>query len=217
MSRRVAGSGCRGWLTRPLSLSPQGLPPCARSIPGRELRLLCRFLEGVYAARGWRAGVSLHQRAWDGLLQAATSEAGGAWQLQFAGADLTDEAVAKLGHLIDAVFFGGQLHSRMLHRPNRRQLVHSAGWDQAQQPPATAAAGPATPPAVAGQAHAEPCPAHQLRYCVMDEPQAAYLACFDERNVVFVNRPRWRHDLSAEQPMNCEGMVVSSRLQVRGS
>ncbi|KAI8476833.1 MAG: hypothetical protein J3K34DRAFT_399596 [Monoraphidium minutum] len=48
----------------------------------------------------------------------------------------------------------------------------------------------------------------------MDRPRDAFLACFDEDGSVIVNRPRWAKDVSRSAPVNCEGVVCVSRLQV---
>jgi hypothetical protein len=64
------------------------------------------------------------------------------------------------------------------------------------------------PPRVAA-ARAEP-----LSFVAADRPAAGWLAYFDEAGAVVVNRPRWAKPVSRAAPVNCEGVVCTSRLQV---
>lgn len=79
-------------------------------IPPEELQQIDRFLSRVYQRRGWSSSSYHFKRTWDALLLAAR-EAG--WEEDFAADGLTDEGLQQLARLIDAHFFGGQLHAKM--------------------------------------------------------------------------------------------------------
>jgi len=61
----------------------------------------------------------------------------------------------------------------------------------------------------------QPQPPPPLSYRVVDAPTAGWLAYFDvDYKAVMINRARWAKCVSRSDPVNCEGVVCVSRLQM---
>lgn len=83
------------------------------SIPAHERKALQAFLRRVYGWRGWQGGPYHITQAWHAVEAAAASPAGGGWQQQFTGQQLTDANCDALLRLIDAEFCGSKLIKRL--------------------------------------------------------------------------------------------------------
>lgn len=221
------------------------------SIPPRKHKQLQAFLRRVYSWRGWQGGTYCITQAWHAVESEAATPAGGSWQAQFPGKQLTDANCDALLRLIDAHFCGCKVLRRMKtgnsrstaasscvdgstgstavgvveglavsdstvsgscadrNVSNSSSAVRSGTVDHA--PPGEPAAIPAA--AAAGAA----CPqrATHLRCRVVQSWDAAWLAYFDtDDNVIYINCWRWAKDVSPDAPINCEGVVCVSRLQM---
>eukprot|EP00879_Flechtneria_rotunda_P028783 GHRR01031005.1.p1 GENE.GHRR01031005.1~~GHRR01031005.1.p1 ORF type:complete len:223 (+),score=61.98 GHRR01031005.1:260-928(+) len=130
-------------------------------------------------------------QAWHDAEVTATADAGGAWQPHFSMLHLNDANCDALLGIIDMHFFGGKLLKKMVKQvaSNGVSAKHmGAGHTTAQQ---------------------------RIGCRAVQALSSSWLAYFDvEDNVIYINYWRWDKQVSAEQPLNCEGVVCISRLQV---
>lgn len=212
------------------------------AIPQHELKALQAFLRKVYNWRGWQGGPYHITEAWHAVEAAAVTSAGGGWQQQFTGTQLTDANCDALLRVIDVQFCKGKLLRRLKGSrvpcgeagsdPAAASCVACSAEDTTQQEvqgaqfdfdlsvgggvsAAEASAGLSTGAAGAHTA-AVPTPAKsKLRCRVVQRYDAPWLAYFDTLdNAIYINCWRWAKAVSADAPINCEGVVCVSRLQL---
>jgi hypothetical protein len=162
--------------------------PAAAAIPPKELATLASIIHEVHAARGWRTGGYPLTQAWLRAEARAMGDAGGGWAADFEPAGMTDDRVARLVGVIDEELLGGLLVTRLTAGPWPEQGGRQQQQQQQQRPP--------------------------LTFRVLDTPASGWLACFQESGALLVNRPRWAKDVTRASPVNCEGVVCASRLQM---
>lgn len=223
----------------------------ADSIPPSEHKQLQAFLRRVYNWRGWQGGTYCMTQAWHAVESEAATPAGGSWQAQFPGKQLTDTNCDALLRLIDAHFCGGKVLRRMKTGNSTRTAASSCVDGSASSTAVRVVEGlaasdltvsgscadgnvsnssssamrsssdhaspgeeTAASPAAAAGAESSPRATH-LRCRVVQSWDAAWLAYFDtDDNIIYINCWRWAKDVSPEAPINCEGVVCVSRLQM---
>lgn len=181
----------------------------AADIPGHELKALQSFLKKVYIWRGWQGGPYHLMQAWHEAEVAAATTAGGSWVQDFDGLQLSSENCHKLLAVINQTFFAGKLLKRMRAKPQPQQ--------QGEQHDGTTTA---TEVEGAGS-KSRTVDSHsssswmQCKIVQAYGPNDTWLCYFDpDDNVIYINRWRWGKHITAENPINCEGVICTSRLQM---
>lgn len=219
----------------------------ASSIPPCEHKQLQAFLRRVYSWRGWQGGTYCITQAWHAVESEAATPAGGSWQAQFPGKQLTDANCDALLRLIDTHFCGCKVLRRMKTGTSTRTAAsscvdgsttstavgvveglaasdstvsgscadHNSSSAMRSSSDHVSPGETAAIPAAAAGAAASPPRAKHLRCRVVQSWDAAWLAYFDtDDNVIYINCWRWAKDVSSDAPINCEGVVCVSRLQM---
>lgn len=159
----------------------------AKSIPANELSALEAFLDQVYLLRGWCTSTYLFYQAWQRVLQTAITPEGGGWEHQFSPEQMNNDNTQQLVMLIDRQFFNGVLLSRLL------------------QPKKESGESPSS---------SSGCSAVKCEVIQKQGPNSQWVAYFSECNVIYLNQSRWGKHVTAEAPVNCEGVVCRSRLEI---
>lgn len=197
--------------------------PAAAAIPCDELARLASLLTHIHALRGWAGGGRyLFDQAWGRALARAATGGGGGWEPGFETASMSDAKLAALAVVIDEELLGGALGGGLLARPWRggvqqpRRRRRQGGAQRQQAGAFTGSGGGSSEQAAAQQqqVQAAAAPNPPLGFRTVDAPRSGWIAYFDESGAVMVNRPRWDKDVSRAAPLNCEGVVCTSRLAV---
>jgi hypothetical protein len=184
--------------------------PAAAGIPLLELEQLQAFLQRVYRWRGWQGGQYHVTQAWHSAEAAAETAAAGAWQPDFGPKQLTNDNCDALLRVVDEVFYGGKLLRRLTSETvsgaaekNEEEGVVSEKSDHSGAAPISQSSSTTRKQRI------------RCKVVQPESPHETWLCYFDVSNVIYVNAWRWnKHQVTADNPVNCEGVVCSSRLQM---
>jgi hypothetical protein len=152
-------------------------------------------------------------QAWHAAEAAAATAAAGGWQPDFDAKQLTDANCDALLRVIDACFFGGKLLKRLTSRSpvvdvNRSEEGNINRLASSRDGTSAASAAGGTSSNAARQRSS-------CKVVQPGSPHESWLCYFDVRNIIYVNAWRWnKHQVTAQNPVNCEGVVCTSRLQM---
>lgn len=187
----------------------------------QELDQLQSFLQRVYSWRGWKGGQYHVTEAWYAAEAAAAAAAAGSWQPDFDAKQLTDANCDALLRVIDEVFFGGKLLKRLtLKRQSDSVSRGGTSISDAERDGSSAGSSSSSSAAEAigsGSSSSASVTKQRIGCRVVQpgSPHKTWLCYFDVSNVIYVNAWRWnKHQITAQNPVNCEGVVCSSRLQM---
>jgi hypothetical protein len=196
------------------SLAQTTASAAACGIPQQELQQLQAFLQRVYRWRGWQGGQYHVTQAWHVTEAAAATAAAGSWQPDFDAKQLTNDNCDALLRVVDELFYGSKLLRRLTQKSEGGEGVTKKSDDGTA---GSCYASQASTNAVAGGDHSSR--VRKQRICCKvvkpNSPHETWLCYFDVSNVIYVNAWRWnKHQVTADNPVNCEGVVCSSRLQM---
>lgn len=208
--------------------SPAATPStssAAAGIPLQELDQLQSFLQRVYSWRGWKGGQYHVTEAWHAAEAAAAAAAAGSWQPDFDAKQLTDANCDALLRVIDEVFFGGKLLKRLALKVESQKDGVSKSSERARNVSgmerdgssagSTSSISSSSAADVTGSSSDVKKQRIGCRVVQPGSPHETWLCYFDVSNVIYVNAWRWnKHQVTAQNPVNCEGVVCSSRLQM---
>lgn len=179
-------------------------------IPPQELAALNTFLIKVYKWRAWQGGSYHITTAWNDVELAAATAAGGCWQTDFDGLQLSAENCNKLLGVIDQVFFSGKILKRLRTASSQQQ-------QQVQPPESNCSLGTGASGRTSRVSSSTSACSSKLQCKIVQAygPNATWLCYFDPNdNVIYINRWRWGKHINPKHPVNFEGVVCTCRLHM---
>jgi hypothetical protein len=160
-------------------------------------------------------------QAWHDAEAAAAAVAAGGWQQDFDSKQFTDANCNALLQVVDEAFFGGKL----LKRLSTKSMVGAASQkseagstdSKGDNCSAGSCKGSSADEAANGSSSKSTVAEQRISCRVVqpNSPHETWLCYFDVSNVIYVNAWRWnKHQVTALNPVNCEGVVCTCRLQM---